>query len=235
MNSEIQKVFDCAEALYQKGDYESCLPQFKRIAETHPDSYPDVHNRLGVIFHAQGQVEAAVTCFENALNINSGYTEAALNLVVAYNDLGRFEEAEEVFHSASEQMGDGEEAANRSVMANRHVRLGDDYVRAGRLRDGLHEYRRALTLCPLYVDVISKVGDVLRRLGRMDDALRVFARAKELNPKFSQPYVHAGQIYFKQGFLDVAMMEWQQALELDPSRRDAEAYLATVRRALLQQ
>lgn len=235
MNSEIQKVFECAEALYQKGDFDACLPLFKRIAEQYGDSYPDVHNRLGVIYHARGQVETSVPCFETALSINPAYTEAALNLVVAYNDLGRFEEAEEVFHAASEYLSEGEEAAHRQILANRHVRLGDDYVRAGRLKDGLHEYRRALTLCPLFVDVISKVGDVLRRLGRMDDALRVFARAKELNPKFPQPYVHAGQIYFKQGFLDVAMMEWQQALELDPSRRDAEAYLATVRRALLQQ
>ena len=235
MNSEIQKVFECAEALYQKGDFDACLPHFKRIAEYHPESYPDVHNRLGVIYHAQGQVEASVPCFETALGINQAYTEAALNLVVAYNDLGRFEEAEEVFLSASDHMVEGEEESNRHVIANRHVRLGDDYIRAGRLADGLHEYRRALTLCPLYVDVVSKVGDVLRRLDRPDDALRVFARAKELNPKYPQPYVHAGQIYFKKGFLDVAMMEWQQALELDPSRRDAEAYLATVRRALLQQ
>jgi len=234
MNAETQKVFECAEVLYQQGDFGGSMPMFERIVEGSPDGYPDVYNRLGVIHHAQGRLEQAAECFEHAVTSNPGYTEASLNLVVAYNDLGRFEEAEEVFYSASEHVSGREEAAAKGAYANRHVRAGDEYLRGGRLEDALHEYRRALTLCPLYVDVISKVGDILRKLERLDDALRVLERAKQLNPRFADPYIQVGQIYFRQGFLDLAMNEWQTALDLDPSRRDAEAFLATVRRALLQ-
>ncbi len=235
MISDTQKVFECAETLYQRGEFGACRPLFERIVKQHPDGYPDVYNRLGVIHHARGRMKEAVACFEKAVGNNPHYTEASLNLVVAYNDLGRFEEAEEVFHSASDNLGEGEQAVAKAALANRHVALGDDYLKADRPKDALHEYRRALTLCPLYVDVICKVGEVLRKLERLDDALRVFARAKELNPRFAQPYVRVGQIYFKKGFLDMALNEWVEALELDPSRRDAEAFLATVRRALLQQ
>jgi tetratricopeptide (TPR) repeat protein len=235
MNADTQNVFERAERLFEKGAYEACQPLLERIVSDHPHGYADAHNRLGMIHHTGGEVERAARCYERAVNVNPGYTEAALNLVVAYNDLGRFEEAEQVFHDAAAHLPEGEEGPALASLANRHVRLGDDYVRLGRLEDGLHEYRRALTLRPTYVDVIVKVGLTLRKLDRQDDALRVFGRAKELNPRFPVPYVQVGLIYYRKGFLDIAMAEWQRALDLDPSRRDAEAFLATVRRALLQQ
>jgi len=234
MNADTQNIFERAERLYEKGDHEACRPLFERIVADHPDGYPDVHNRLGVIHHSAGRIEDAVRCYEAALGLNPQYTEAALNLVVALNDLGRFEDAEQVFRDAADRLRTGEEEAALAALANRHVRMGDDYVRVGRLPDAMHEYRRALTLRPTYVDVICKLGTALRKEGRTDDALRVLGRAKELNPRYAAPYVQSGLIYYKKGFLDVALTEWQKALDLDPARRDAEAFLATVRRALLQ-
>ncbi|MFQ5507707.1 MAG: tetratricopeptide repeat protein [Leptospirillia bacterium] len=234
MSVSTHGLIEQADRLYRAGALEASRPLLERVATDHPEGYPDVHNRLGVVHHAAGRMAQAVECFERALEINPGYVEAALNLSIAYNDLGRFEEAEEVFCAAAEQVGDHEASTAEGQLANRHVSLGDDYVQAGRLEDALHEYRRALTLKPGYVDVICKVGVTLRHMDRTDEALRVFARAKDLNPDFPIPYVHTGQIYFKKGFLDMAMDEWQHALALDPTRRDAEAYLATVRRALLQ-
>jgi len=235
MNAETQNLFERADRLFERGDYAACMPLFERIVADHPDGYADAWGRLGLIHHGEGRVEEAVACYEKAIQVNPGYTEASLNLVVALNDLGRFEEAEQLFRDAAERLKDGEEGAALAALANRHVRLGDDYVRLERLDDAMHEYRRALTLRPTYVDVICKVGSVLRRLDRLDDALRVLERAKELNGRYPEPYVQCGLIYFRKGFLDNAMTEWQAALELDPSRRDAEAFLATVRRALLQQ
>jgi tetratricopeptide (TPR) repeat protein len=235
MNAETQNLFERADRLFERGDYAACTPLFERIVADHPDGYADAWGRLGLIHHGEGRVEEAVACYEKAIQVNPDYTEAALNLVVALNDLGRFEDAEQLFRDAAERLKDGEEGAALAALANRHVRLGDDYVRLERLDDAMHEYRRALTLRPTYVDVICKLGTALRKVGRTDDALRVLGRAKELNPAFASPYVQAGLIYYKKGFLDVAMTEWQTALDLDPARRDAEAFLATVRRALLQQ
>jgi len=234
MNADAEQVFRRAERLFERGHYDQSRPLFEHIVEGDPDGYPDVYNRLGMIHHFGGRVEEAANCYERAVTVNPRYTEASLNLVVALNDLGRYEEAEQVFHDAAGH-ADGDESPALAAMANRHLGQGDEYVQLGRLEDALHEYRRALTLRPTYVDVICKVGSVLRRLDRLDDALRVLERAKELNGRYPEPYVQCGLIYFRKGFLDNAMTEWQAALELDPSRRDAEAFLATVRRALLQQ
>lgn len=235
MNADAEQVFRRAERLFASGHYDQSRPLFEHIVSDHPEGYADVHNRLGVIHHMGGRVADAASCYERAVSVNPGYTEAALNLVVALNDLGRYEEAEQVFHDAADHAAGAEEATAVAAMANRHLAQGDEYTRLGHLEDALHEYRRALTLRPVYVDVICRVGQVLRRLDRLDDALRVLARAKELNAGYPEPYVQMGLIYFRKGFLDLALAEWSQALELDPSRRDAEALLATVRRALIQQ
>jgi tetratricopeptide (TPR) repeat protein len=235
MNADAEQVFRRAERLFARGHYDQSRPLFERIVASHPEGYADVHNRLGMIHHIGGRVEEAANCYERAVTVNPGYTEASLNLVVALNDLGRYEEAEQVFFDAADHAGGDGESPALAAMANRHLAQGDEYVELGRLDDALHEYRRALTLRPTYVDVICKVGSVLRRLERLDDALRVLMRAKELNGRYAEPYVQCGLIYYRKGFLDNALAEWSQALEIDPSRRDAEAFLATVRRALLQQ
>jgi tetratricopeptide (TPR) repeat protein len=235
MNADAEQVFRRAERLFASGHYDQSLPLFERIVAAHPQGYADAYNRLGVIHHFGGRVEEAASCYERAVTVNPGYTEASLNLVVALNDLGRYEEAEQVFHDAADHAGASAQAPALAAMANRHVAQGDEYLGLGRLEDALHEYRRALTLRPTYVDVICKVGSVLRRLDRLDDALRVLERAKELNGHYPEPFVQCGLIYYRKGFLDNALAEWQEALALDPSRRDAEAFLATVRRAILQQ
>ena len=235
MFSDTSNVLDMADALFRRGALEESRRLFERVVEDRPDGYPDVYNRLGEIHHACGRMEEAVRCFERAVAANPAYTEACLNLVVAYNDTGRFEDAEQVFRDAAGQVRADDDGPVLDRIANRHVQLGDDYARLERLDDALHEYRRALMLRPRYVDVVCKVGIVLRRQERLDEALRVFAHAKTLNSEYPLPFVQTGQIYFRKGFHAMAIGEWQKALELDPSRRDAEALLATVRRALLQQ
>src|ERR1700690_2257938 len=57
----------------------------------------DVHDMLGVICHARGNLAQAEQHFERALAINPGYTEAALNLAVTYNDRGKYEAARQVY------------------------------------------------------------------------------------------------------------------------------------------
>ncbi|MDH5526425.1 MAG: tetratricopeptide repeat protein [Nitrospirota bacterium] len=234
MFSDTENILELADALYRKGSLEESRKLLEGVVENHPGGYPDVYNRLGEIHYTGGRMEDAVRCFEQAVGANPAYTEACLNLAVAYNELGRYEEAEEVFRDAAGQVQTENDGPVIDRIANRHVGLGDDYARLDRLDDALHEFRRALTLRPRYVDVVCKVGMVLRRQEKLDDALRVFAHAKSLNPELPLPYVQTGQIYFRKGFHAMAIAEWQKALELDPSRRDAEALLATVRRSLMQ-
>ena len=63
-------------------------------------AYADVYDMLGVIYHQQGRLTDAEAMFREALRINPGYTEAALNLAVTCNDLGKYREAKDVYQRA---------------------------------------------------------------------------------------------------------------------------------------
>ena len=63
-------------------------------------SFADVYNMLGIVYHDQGQFARAQRAFEAALRLNPAYTEAALNLAVIYNDMGKYREAKEVYQAA---------------------------------------------------------------------------------------------------------------------------------------
>ena len=54
-----------------------------------------------MVFHDQGQFARAQRAFEAALRLNPAYTEAALNLAVIYNDMGKYREAKEVYQAGA--------------------------------------------------------------------------------------------------------------------------------------
>jgi Flp pilus assembly protein TadD len=82
-------------AHYQAGEHVqavACLTEVLR--EKAP--YPDVYDMLGFIYHQEGRLAEAEEMFREALRLNPAYTEAALNLVVTCNDLGKYAEAKTI-------------------------------------------------------------------------------------------------------------------------------------------
>src|SRR4029453_15079791 len=93
------RLLDRGREHYAANEYdkaERCLAQVLR--DHHP--FADVYHMLGVIHPYKGQVKKAQSMFEEALRLNPGYTEAAINLAVTYNEQARYKEA----HDAYEQM-----------------------------------------------------------------------------------------------------------------------------------
>jgi tetratricopeptide (TPR) repeat protein len=68
------------------------------LAAAGKDQAPDLHNDLGVAYLEQGDpgsLEKALHEFEAALNISPRYEPALFNIVLVYERLGRFQEAQE--------------------------------------------------------------------------------------------------------------------------------------------
>jgi tetratricopeptide (TPR) repeat protein len=188
---------------------------------------------LGIIFHQRGEWERASLFFKKALEINPKYTEASLNLAVTYNDLGRYEDANEIFGKAAQVVKSEPVPIDPFIqgkLANEHALLGDQYYDLSRYDEALDEYRKALNLRPTFVDIITKIGVTLREKGQFDEAIRVLMRAKELNPNYSQALIHLGVTYYMKGFIDLAMEEWGKVQDINPESREAKVYLSLAKR-----
>src|SRR5262245_3587031 len=114
---------------YEAGEYDRAADLLGALAAEHLD-FADVYDMLGVIHHQQGRLAEAEAMFKRALEINPGYTEAALNLAVTYNDLGKYKEAQEIYARAMTTSRNAPRHLDpfaRGKIANMHAEIGAAY------------------------------------------------------------------------------------------------------------
>jgi len=229
MNSEFGIGYHEAMLLFQKGKHDEAERLFLQLVTHRPQGYADIYNKLGFICQWRGEFYKATEFFQKALALNPSYTEAALNLAVTYNEMGLYEKAAEASNKAASFAKTHPRSLDpyiRGKLANEHARMGDRYFDLGLYEEALDEYRKALTLRPNLVDIITKIGITLREQGALDEAIRIFMRAKEVHPRYSRAFIHLGITYYMKGFVDAARNEWEALKEVDPQGHNANLYLA---------
>jgi tetratricopeptide (TPR) repeat protein len=228
MTPDEQKIYDEGRRYFDQNRLDDAARCFLSLVEGWPNYFPDVYNKLGFIFYQQERLEDAVNYLEKALSINSHYTEASLNLVIAYNELGRYEEAQQSFNKAARVLQTSPTALDPYIegkLANEHAHLADQYYDLNRYQEAVSEYKKALTLRPRFVDVITKLGRAYRDMGELDHAVKTFQKALKINAGYTQARTHLGITYYMKGFVDMAIAEWAKAREMDPQNRDVQIYL----------
>ncbi|MEE9384868.1 MAG: tetratricopeptide repeat protein [Nannocystaceae bacterium] len=216
---------------YIAGEYTNAETHLLQVLAEH-DGFADVHNMLGVIRFQRGQIEVARGSFERSLEINPRYTEAALNLAVCYNELGRYEDAKIVYaRAAGRQTVDASEVERldpfaRGKLANLHSDVGEAYRVAGLLHRAVEEFRKALELCPGFVDIRTRMATTLRDIGRVDDALAELESIRNVRPDYLPARIHLGVALWSLGRADDARREWKAVLAKDPDCRRCRLYLS---------
>lgn len=212
---------------YANNEYEKAEKALVQVVREF-SSFADVHNMLGFIYHAQGRFVQAQECFERALGINPNYTEAALNLAVTYNDLGRYADAKRVYTQAMQRC----RAQPRSLdpfakgkIANMHAELGDAYHGIGFFAEAVREYAQALALNPTFADIRTRLANTYRDMGDAEQAEREYREAIATNPSYVPARLHLGVTLYSTGRRAEAEAEWNEVLARDPENKTAQAYM----------
>jgi Flp pilus assembly protein TadD len=234
MDDRTRRQLERGREHYAANEYdkaERCLSQVLR--GRHP--FADVYHMLGVIYAHRGMTRRAQEMFEEALRLNPGYTEAAINLAVTYNEQGRYEEAKSIHKGmlAARQTGPASNSQSldpfvKGKIANKHAEVAMAYEHAGLFAEAAQEYERALALCPTFVDLRTRLGAAHRAAGDLAAAVREFERAKHDNPRFPAARLQLGMTHYAAGRLEDAAREWREVLTLDPDNKFAKLYLALV-------
>ena len=160
MEESLKQALTLGRGYYQKKEYARAEQFLSQVVEQN-QSFADVYNMLGVIYHDQGQYQKAQRSFEAALRLNPHYTDAALNLAVIYNDTGKYQQAQEAYRQALSQSGAAPGQLDRYVkgkLANMYAEIGEVYLSSGLYAEAIAEYRRALDLCPGFVDIRAQMA-----------------------------------------------------------------------------
>ena len=231
MTPEQQGLYKKGSGYFEQGDFDAAVRCFSEIVKDGPDRFADVYNKLGIIYQRKGLSQKAATLLEMALKINPAYTEAALNLSIVYNELGRYENAQKTFNTAVKTVYKTKKVKDPYIngkLANEHARLGEQYYYLGRFKEAITEYKKALKLCPKYPDIITQLGLAYRENGDIESAADTFMKAQNAGPKYVPAFLHLGITYYMKGFVDMAIREWKRALVIDPENQDAKIYLSFV-------
>lgn len=214
-----------------------------------------LHGNLGNALLANGELDAAVVEYRQALALGLDSAESHGNLANALALAGAADEALEHYREAvrlepaSAQVwfnlgrflsdSGAEEAAlaayrravqNNPDFADAHFNLANGLARQGLHGEAIQHFRQALRVAPS-ADFLFNLGNSLLVLGRLDEAAGAFQAALELEPAFPQAHHNLGIVAHQVGKTAQAMARFLEAVRLDPDYADAHQNLGL----LLQQ
>lgn len=138
-----------AEEYFNKGDLEKAEPLLISLAKSTPYLAAPFY-MLGTIYYEKGLFKRAIACYKKALEIDPKLTDSAIGLSVVLNDLGRYEEAREVFLKAQSLIKTEKKLVGSKVsdrIAELHLelsRLYQDDQSPDKAMDNIVSYEKAL-------------------------------------------------------------------------------------------
>ncbi len=230
MDENVRQLLTIGRGHFAKLQYSQAERYLAQVLE-HTQAFADVHNMLGVIYHDQGRFERAQESFRAALRLNPSYTEAALNLAVACNDLGQYEEARSVYQialSRQKREPGGIDPFVRGKIANMYAEIGDAFASSGLWPQAIVEYRRALELGPDFKDIRLKLADAHRDSGDLPRAIAELQQLVRDHPDYLPAQIHHGLCLYSSGRKAEATKVWEGVIAREPANPSAQMYLHLV-------
>ena len=184
------------------------------------------HLQLGDVLRSQGRLEDSIAAYQAALSETPGHAPTLIGLGLAFEGLGKIDEAARQFELAS--------ASGKVPEAQ--IRLAAARVAQERFEEALVLYRELRDLDVNPTLAVTGMGKALLGMGRHDDALRHFSEAIDSTSDWAatgidpaQVHLDIGLAYEQSGRIDQAASSYEQALAADPNQKHAMNNLALMR------
>jgi tetratricopeptide (TPR) repeat protein len=207
-----------ADALYVLGmaalktDRYTLSERMIRRAIAVNNNQPFYHSNLGNALQAQGKLDEAIACHQQALIIDPHHVEARFNLGNLYATQKKHDEAVACFKQALAEKPDYPDA---------WCNLGNALKALKKLDQAVDSYRHAVALRPDLADLWCNLGDALHQQTKIDEAVACFERTLALKPDHAKACNCLGNAYFDQGKLAESIAHCTRAVVLKPDFYDA--------------
>ena len=196
-----------------------------------PDN-ADFYYLRGVLRSYQGKLAQSIEDLKRALHYDPRHTDAAVCLSVVLNDIGKYDEAKQVFEQANQsvflkQLGEDEQIDRRFSL--KHFELGDMYFRYRRFDEAIEEYNKAIILEPTAIPIHIRRAKAFAKKGFITRAIQELQQLKIHHPHELTIRIQLGLLHYSQGNVLDAELEWESVLEVEPKNREAMGYLELIR------
>jgi len=168
------------------------------------------HYNLGKIVGSQGNLDAAIAHYRQALVIDPGYAKVHNNLGNALFVRGELAEAIEHYRMTLKI---------DPSHARAHYNLGIALTRQGDRAEAIEHFRQAVRLDSNYAKAHLNLGTALARQGDLDEAIVHYRESVRIQPDSAEAHERLGQALALQGKREEAVQHYQEALSILKSRR----------------
>jgi tetratricopeptide (TPR) repeat protein len=173
--------------------------------------------REGLQFQGQGHINEAISCFQEAIQLNPKLPAAYYALGSLLQQQGGTERAMALYKKILELSPYHSDTYNI---------LGSAFQEKGQIDDAIASYQKAIQFNPNSFLAHNNLGTALKLHGKIDEAINNFQKALELNPGFSEALNNLGNAFRDQGKLDESILCYRKAIQINPQFADAHWNLA---------
>lgn len=228
MKSFSQQLIDEARSAFIEGDYDTAEPMLNQPSLINSKN-PEVLQMLATIYYDQGKFNKAISTFKKALEIDPGYTDAAVGLSIILNDIGRYEDAKKIFDDAKAMLDSKKQAQATPDLnerfADKHAELADMYLQYKRFDECAEQYGKAISLSAKKVDLILRLTECYVQAGQKDRAIKELKSLLNSDPRLTAPRLKLGLILYNSHHIAEAVDQWENILRYDAKNQEALRYL----------
>jgi len=180
----------------------------------YPDS-PFAHESLGRALMQKGEIDKAISQFEESLRIYPGYTDVRFTLGTALMQANRLPEAAAQFE---------ETIRLDPHFADAYDNLGATLLMMGHPEEAIERFRQAIAIFD-FAQPHNDMGNALDKLGRMEEAIAEYRKALALDPDVAQLHDNLGLILIKARRIPEATEQFEMAMKIDPGDDTARTAL----------
>ena len=239
MELTIEQAIQQVVAAHNAGNLQEAERVCQAILQSQPKN-PDASHNLGLIAISENQIEAALSLFKTALDVNPTAEQFWLSYIDALIKKEQFENAKEVIEQAKEQ-GLAEEKLNvlqAQLISINQTANGDSaspsktqlsslsmYYRNGRYDDAVELAIFITKEFPKHPFGWKVLGVLYGQSGRNFEAVDATKTAVALTPQDAEAHSNLGNTLQELGRLDEAEASCKQAIALIPDVAEAHSNL----------
>jgi len=202
----------------QLGYWRDNISLFRHTLQVTTDNYL-IMNNLGLALAEEGQLDAAIQEYQEAVRIEPNVADLRNNLGIALAEKGQLDAAIREYREALRISANYTDA---------HNNLGLALAGKGDLDGAIWEYREALRTSPNDMRAHNNLGLALAEKGQLDAAIREYREALRISPDFTAAHNDLGVALAGKGDLDGAIQEFQEVLRISPNDMKAHNNLGIV-------
>lgn len=230
---DYKELVDEARDQFINGHYHLAEPLLQQaILKNERD--PEIYHMLATMYYDRGQFNKAIRTFKKALEIDPTFTDSSVGLSIVLNDLGRYDEAKEIFVEAETHLEKSKNATDPYIeqkLAQKHRELGDLYYQYQRFDEALEQYYKAKKLGTEKTQFTMKIADCLIKTQRIQKAIQELQLLLREYPQANEARLKLGTIYYQMNRTYEAVEEWEKILIRDPGNLEAKKYIQLAKEA----